>query len=258
MDVLATVLANAVVRDVVSGVMTKADLPGVAEDGGVRRHYTGEELYLILRQDLINDRTPGGAVLQENEIAARYGVSRTPVREALQRLHQDNLIGRKGRFYTVVQPPLERIRELYEFREAIEASTIVLCCRRASEETLEQIRAIVEEQQDAADQKRFYDYERLDALFHVAIANGGDNRLLTHQLEVSYDQIWFSKVGNLVSLQEYSVDGTIAEHRRIADALIRRKEDVAKAEMISHLRAAIDVSERSAGPRGKRGKKPRG
>ncbi|NHO33481.1 GntR family transcriptional regulator [Acetobacter fallax] len=233
--------------------MVKADLQVTAEDGEMRRHYTGEELYLILRQDLINDRTPGGAVLQENEIAARYGVSRTPVREALQRLHQDNLIGRKGRFYTVVQPPVERIRELYEFREAIEASTIVLCCRRASDEELEHICKIVDDQQEAVFQKRFYDYERLDALFHVGIANGANNCLLTHQLEVSYDQIWFSKVGNLVSLQEYSVDETIAEHRRIVDALIRRKEDVAKAEMISHLRAAIDVSERSAGPR--RGKK---
>ncbi|GBR04114.1 GntR family transcriptional regulator [Acetobacter oeni] len=245
------------VNKAMTGIMTKTDLPETAEDGAVKRHYTGEELYLILRQDLINDRTPGGAVLQENEIAARYGVSRTPVREALQRLHQDNLIGRKGRFYTVVQPPLERIRELYEFREAIEASTVVLCCRRASDEMLRQICSIIDEQQKAADQKRFYDYERLDALFHVAIANGGDNRLLTHQLEVSYDQIWFSKVGNLVSLQEYSVDGTIAEHRRIADALVRRKEDVVKAEMISHLRAAIDVSERSAGLRARRKKKER-
>lgn len=235
--------------------MAKAVQPEEPADSGMDRHYTGEELYLILRQDLINDRTPGGTVLQEHEIATRYGVSRTPVREALQRLHQDNLIGRRGRFYTVAQPPLERIRELYEFREAIEASTIVLCCRRASDDTLEQIRAIVDEQQKAADQRRFYDYERLDALFHVAIANGGENRLLAHQLEVSYDQIWFSKVGNLVSLQEYSVDGTIAEHRRIVDSLLRRKEDVAKAEMISHLRAAIDVSERSVGSRAKRPRK---
>ncbi|QEH97787.1 GntR family transcriptional regulator [Gluconobacter thailandicus] len=212
---------------------------------GSRRHYTGEELYLLLRQDLINDRTPGGTVLQESDIAARYGVSRTPVREALQRLHQDNLIGRKGRFYTVVQPPIERIRELYEFREAIEASTIVLCCRRASDEQLEQIRRVVEDQQEAVEQKRFYDYERLDGLFHGAIANAAKNALLSHQLEVSYDQLWFSKVGNLVSLPEYSVIETIAEHRRIVDALMRRKEDVAKAEMISHLRAAIDISERS-------------
>ncbi|MFW7267843.1 GntR family transcriptional regulator [Gluconacetobacter sp. Hr-1-5] len=237
--------------------MTKAERPEEPAESGLARHYTGEELYLILRQDLINDRTPGGTVLQENEIAARYGVSRTPVREALQRLHQDNLIGRKGRFYTVAQPPLERIRELYEFREAIEASTIVLCCRRASDETLRQIHDIVEQQQRVADQRRYYDYERLDALFHVAIANGAENRLLAHQLEVSYDQIWFSKVGNLVSLQTYSVDGTIAEHRRIVDALLRRKEDVAKAEMISHLRAAIDISERSVGRRAKRPKKTR-
>ncbi|MFT8776915.1 MAG: GntR family transcriptional regulator [Gluconacetobacter liquefaciens] len=235
--------------------MTRAERSAEPAENGMNRHYTGEELYLILRQDLINDRTPGGTVLQENEIATRYGVSRTPVREALQRLHQDNLIGRKGRFYTVAQPPLERIRELYEFREAIEASTIVLCCRRAGDEALRQIHDIVEQQQQAADQRRYYDYERLDALFHVAIANGAENRLLAHQLEVSYDQIWFSRVGNLVSLQTYSVDGTIAEHRRIVDALIRRKEDVAKAEMISHLRAAIDISERSVSSRAKRPKK---
>ena len=84
----------------------------MVQTDGSRRHYTGEELYLLLRQDLINDRTPGGTVLQESDIAARYGVSRTPVREALPRLHQDNLIGRTGRFYTVVKPPIDGTRAL--------------------------------------------------------------------------------------------------------------------------------------------------
>ncbi|NVN12661.1 GntR family transcriptional regulator [Nguyenibacter vanlangensis] len=224
-----------------------------AEDspGEPRGHYSGEELYVALRRDLISNRTPGGTILQESDIAHRYDVSRTPVREALQRLHQDNLIERKGRFYMVVQPHVDRIRELYEFREAIEASTVVLCCRRASDADLAHIVHLVDEQYRAAGEKRFHDYERFDALFHVAIAKGGDNRLLARQLEVSYDQIWFSRVGHLISIPEYSVDATVAGHRRIVDALVRRDEGVARAEMISHLRSAIELTER-ASPRSKR------
>ncbi|GBQ65500.1 transcriptional regulator [Ameyamaea chiangmaiensis NBRC 103196] len=206
---------------------------------------TGEELYAALRRDMIDSRTPGGTVLQEEDIARRYGVSRTPVREALQRLHQDNLIGRRGRFYVVALPSHDRIRDIYEFREAIEAASVMLCCDRATDLEIETIAALLREQENAAVIQNFYDYERLDTLFHLAIADGARNEVLRSQLALSYDELWFSRVGNLISIVNYSVAATLGGHQRIVDALRRRERDVARAEMISHLRSAIAVSERA-------------
>jgi len=222
-----------------------------------RSGLTGEDLYATIRRDLIDHRAPAGSLLQENEIAERYGVSRTPVREALQRLHQEQLIGRRGRFYVVYQPSIERIREIFEFREAIESATTVLCCRRASDDDIAQISNILHQQERCAVEQRYYEFERLDGLFHVTIATFAQNALLKHQLEISYDQIWFSRVGNLVSIPTYSTDATLAGHQRILGALLRRDEDVARAEMISHLRSAITLGERSLPlPRKRRGGAP--
>ncbi|MCW4579156.1 GntR family transcriptional regulator [Gluconacetobacter entanii] len=223
--------------------------------------HTGEELYAILRRDMIDSRAKGGTVLQEQKIAEQYGVSRTPVREALQRLHQDNLIGRKGRFYVITSPSHEQILEIYEFREAIEASSVVLCCQRATAAEITAIEHHLETQFRAAEQGHFYEFERLDTLFHAAIADGSHNRLLRHQLEISYDQIWFSRVGNLVSLPDYSVEATLSSHQRIMSAIQRRDVDVARAEMNSHLRSAIELSQRACAsrrrlPRGRKGATP--
>ncbi len=241
-------------------------VPRTGYDGPMtesRPSLTGEELYTALRRDMIDSRVQGGTVLQEEEIGRRYGVSRTPVREALQRLHQDKLIGRKGRFYVVASPSHDSIRQIYEFREAIETASVALCCERADEALIETMQACLDEQGEAGHAKQFYEFERLDTQFHVLIAQGAQNELLRRQLEISYDQIWFSRVGNLVSLPEYSVEETLAGHQRILDAIRRRDPGVARAEMYTHLRSAILLSARSrpqgrtpAAPRTPRKKKP--
>ncbi|MCP1222476.1 GntR family transcriptional regulator [Acetobacter orientalis] len=207
--------------------------------------FTGEELYAALRRDMIDSRVEGGTPLQEEDIARRYGVSRTPVREALQRLHQDKLIGRKGRFYVVVSPTHDSIRQIYEFREAIETASVALCCERADAALIEAMQDCVNQQAKAAEEQQFYEFERLDSQFHVLIAQGSRNELLQRQLEISYDQIWFSRVGNLVSLRYYSIKETLAGHQRILDAIRRRDPGVARAEMYTHLRSAILLSARS-------------
>ena len=79
----------------------------------------------------------------------------------------------------------------------------------------------------------------------MLIAQGSRNELLQRQLEISYDQIWFSRVGNLVSLRHYSIKETLAGHQRILDAIRRRDAGVARAEMYTHLRSAILLSARS-------------
>lgn len=220
-----------------------------------RPSFTGEELYAIVRRDIIDSRVEGGTALQEEEIARRYGVSRTPVREALQRLHQDKLIGRKGRFYVVVSPSHDSIRQIYEFREAIETASVALCCDRAEPALIDAMQDCLNQQALAAANQEFYEFERLDSQFHVLIAQGSRNELLQRQLEISYDQIWFSRVGNLVSLRHYSIKETLAGHQRILDAIRRRDAGVARAEMYTHLRSAILLSARSED--GKTPPKPR-
>ena len=90
----------------------------VAKEASVR---ASDRAYRALREEILDGELPSGSVLGEVELAARLGVSRTPVREALSRLMADGLVtGGSGRGLEVAEFSTEHIAELYELREALE------------------------------------------------------------------------------------------------------------------------------------------
>src|SRR5437773_9356166 len=75
-----------------------------------------------LRGDILHGKLPPGYVIRQDEITARYGVSRTPVREALQRLQAEGLVTFLPLRKVVVSTiPVKRIRQIYEIRARLEA-----------------------------------------------------------------------------------------------------------------------------------------
>jgi DNA-binding GntR family transcriptional regulator len=88
--------------------------------------YLGEErpvvdsAYLALRRDIVSGEIKPGEKLVEVVLADRYGVSRTPIREALRRLEQDDLVQRNGRRVRVRQHRPDEILDIYEVRIVLE------------------------------------------------------------------------------------------------------------------------------------------
>ena len=90
-----------------------------------------ERAYAALREAILDGSLEPGTVLGEVEQSARLGVSRTPVREALQRLVADGLvIAQSPRVLAVSGLDTQRIRDLYELREALETRAASLAARR--------------------------------------------------------------------------------------------------------------------------------
>src|SRR5690625_625345 len=90
-----------------------------------------ERAYLRLREDIISGRLAPGAALGEVEQAARLGVSRTPLREALRQLGAEGLaVVGKGRTYTVAAIARDDVRHLFELREALECQAARLAAMR--------------------------------------------------------------------------------------------------------------------------------
>lgn len=79
-------------------------------------------VYERLREEIVSGRLPSGVPLVEATVAARYGTSRTPVREALRRLEQDGLVERGDRGLRVRTRGPEEILEIYEVRILLEAA----------------------------------------------------------------------------------------------------------------------------------------
>lgn len=132
-----------------------------------------------LRQAIIDKELPLGSELSEVGLAARLGVSRTPVREALGLLQQQGLVHvvpQKGT--TVFLPSEQDIVDLCEYRIVIEQRAISFSLARRREATLEELRAAMAAMDAARAAGDPVAYSRADTLFHEAFIHNCRNRYL--------------------------------------------------------------------------------
>ena len=96
---------------------------------GVEHRQLKDSVYLKLRQEIVSARLPPGYLLREAELAARFGVSKTPLREAFVRLEKDGFVEIAPYRSAVVRGySRQDLREIYEVRELLEG----LCAREAA------------------------------------------------------------------------------------------------------------------------------
>ncbi len=97
-----------------------------------------------MRSDILSLTLAPGETIAERGLEARYGASRTPVREALAQLAVEGLVERQGRGYRIAPLDLHQLRELFEFREEIEAAVVRKACTRATPEALAALQASID------------------------------------------------------------------------------------------------------------------
>jgi DNA-binding GntR family transcriptional regulator len=195
-----------------------------------------------LRDEILAMRRKPGEPLSEKDIAAQFGVSRTPVREAVLKLVEERLIEifpQSGTF--VARIPIEELGEAMLVRAALEKTTVALAAHHHREADLATLSDILDRQEMAAkaqDRDAFHDG---DEAFHQAIA-----------LAAGYPNIW-----RLVTSVKYQVDRyrrltlpapgrmvkVIAEHRAIYDAIAARNATGATEAMENHLAALMGRTE---------------
>ncbi len=146
-----------------------------------------EKVYEKVKGLAIDYHFRPGERVNEVELAAQLGVSRTPVREALNRLSKDgfmNFVPNKG-FYSRDLTP-EGVRELYEVRMVIEQSTFRFACQRATDEEIAATTAIWEEVSQHRPPQNDQDWAKIaeiDERFHMEIARISHNSRLYEMLD---------------------------------------------------------------------------
>jgi DNA-binding GntR family transcriptional regulator len=190
--------------------------------------------YHRLRREILSGAFEPGAILLETALSARYGVSRTPVREALARLAQDGLIERSTRGFRIRPRGPEEIVEIYEARIALEARGAELAASRRTDFDLARLAHLLDERRAATDKERF---GPLNARWHDAL------RLAAHS-ETIADLL--ARVDSLLLLyrprtvQPAPRDDSVEEHALILGAIGRGDPAAAGAAMTSHLRQMRD------------------
>ncbi|MFI5615026.1 GntR family transcriptional regulator [Amycolatopsis sp. NPDC051903] len=194
-----------------------------------------------LRNRIITLKLPPGAPLSENELATELSVSRTPVREALLLLAEEELVQvfpQLGTFVSRVD--LKRVADAQFVREAIEVASLTDAVQRLEVETLASLRQALEAQREAEhDTERFF---RLDEEFHQLLlaAGGHANAWRT----VVSAKAHLDRARRLGMRMVSPVSSLIEQHTAIVDHLAAGDLDASVEAMRAHLRLVFSDVER--------------
>ena len=178
-----------------------------------------------------------GDRLVESELAERFGVSRTPIREALQRLETQSLLARDGRSLIVASLDHNQLAELYAVRTELEGLAARLAAQHAAPEEVRVLREMVEE--DAALLGDPDALSRANRRFHKQIHLASHNRFLVQQLDLVHRSMALMATTSLAA--EGRGETALAEHREIVDAIERGDGDAAYAALKRHISRAFET-----------------
>lgn len=178
-----------------------------------------------------------GDRLVESELAERFGVSRTPIREALQRLETQSLLARDGRSLVVASLDHNQMAELYVVRSELEGLAARLAARHATKEEIRVLRRLIED-----DRARVGDpaaLARANRRFHRQIHRASHNRYLVQQLDLVYRSMALMASTSLAA--EGRSERAIAEHVAIIDAIEAGDGDGAFTALKAHISTAFET-----------------
>jgi DNA-binding GntR family transcriptional regulator len=201
-----------------------------------------EELRLQLADEIVRGVLPPGAALDESDIARRFSVSRTPVREALRQLVASGLVeARAHRGAVVAQPSIDRLTGMFEAMAELEALCAGLAAERMTPAERHRLEAVHEELRvlsHAGNPDRFHE---VNERFHNTIYAGSQNdyiaeiTLATRARVQPFRRAQFRNLGRLAKSH--------AEHDRVVVAILRGDRVGAATAMRAHIALVRDEYE---------------
>jgi DNA-binding GntR family transcriptional regulator len=201
--------------------------------GAPRRGALAERAYEHLREAILSGELEVGAVLAEDEVAARIGSSRTPVRQALQMLLQEGLLEVAARRQLVVRSVADHREEIVLVREALEGVALQRACEVMTLEEIDFLRLLLMRQRRAAAAGREDEFIELDEEFHLRIADGAGLPILRRLLTQIRGFVRLMHAGTRRAPGHMTA--VIAEHEAIVNGLERRDEAAALDALATHL-----------------------
>jgi len=178
-----------------------------------------------------------GDRLVESELAERFGVSRTPIREALQRLETQSLLARDGRSLIVAWLSHDQMAELYVVRAELEGLAARLAARHATAEEVRVLRAMVEDDRNLLDDPSAL--ARANRRFHRQIHLASHNRYLVQQLDLVHRTMALMATTSL-AIEGRGVDA-LAEHDAIVAAIEAGDGEAAENALKRHISIAFEA-----------------
>ena len=203
-----------------------------------KKKLSADGAFEVLKTRILDGQIGPGERIREAAIAEEFSLSRTPVREALQRLENAGLLEHlphKG--MAVKQLDHQAVTELYLMREVLEATAARMAARHASDAEIAALYDLLDEQETQHKEKPDdREAARLNKVFHVALYRGAHNRYLFDMLQTL--SIDLALLGRTTLSLKDRVVASVEEHRRILDAIAAHKPDEASEAAKAHIHAA--------------------
>lgn len=197
-----------------------------------------DEAYRVLHGMLVEGEMRPNQRIVESEVADRLGVSRTPLREALQRLRDEGMVDTTPHGWVVHEHTAEEVRALFEVRVALEGFAARLAAERATPAELQALAGIHEQAVDAVRESGDSGDLPLDQ-FHHRLGDLSRNALLVKELRRNGKR-YFERVAARFSTRE-DRERTLDDHERVLAALQDRDAREAERAARSHLLDSLEM-----------------
>lgn len=199
-----------------------------------------ELIYTTLKDEIISGALSSDTPLREIELANRFGVSRTPIREVFHQLAVEKLIRivpNSGAFVGAFT--WEEAKEVFEVRQILEAYAAGLAAEMISAATIQNLEEIYSEMQQVIEENDGEKYAALDEEFHEIINKNSGNSFLLEMIHSVNDRAKLSKLKRN-SYQHGTMSISIKGHREIIDMLQQHNREKASSIMWEHGKALFN------------------
>ncbi len=200
-----------------------------------------EEVAEQLRQRIFTRELAPGSWIDEMKIAQDWGISRTPLREALKVLAAEGLVTmkvRRGAYVTEVSE--QDLADVYHLLGLLESDAAGVVAERASPEQLAELQALHQELEACARPEEREQFFAVNERFHMALLRIANNRWRDQMVADLRKVMKLNRHNSL--LKSGRIQESLEEHRALMAALIQRKPEAARARMQEHFRNGLNAA----------------
>ena len=201
-----------------------------------------DQVFERLERDILSGVYTRGELVSENRLAAELGVSRTPIREAIRRLEQENLLADGLRGLLVVGISREDMLDMYEIRLTLESESARRAAENISAEALAEMREVLDMQRFYIEKQDSADYsdkiKDLDSRFHELLYDSCGSNAYRDTLRPMHKKM--TKYRKASVRKKSRAEESLREHESIYEALKARDCDAAARLTRQHIENARD------------------
>lgn len=220
--------------DTVGGNQERVHFAESVPQNSHRRSLLKDKAYAEIKNSLLDETFPPGTFLSERQLSSMLGMSKTPIRAALERLESEGFVAVAPQQGIVVRElSMDEIVDLFDIRLALESFVVSRLAGRLLPDQIEQLRENLDAQKGCAERNDLLSYTKLDAEFHLMFSCFLDNQEILRVMLRLQDKI--HRVIIKVSQSPGRPRDSYEEHLGIMKAVSNGEGDLAAARIGEHL-----------------------